>query len=124
MKYLLTAIDVANKMLGVDTIATNAAVDILVKKTEKQFCFDCLVDCEFSISAAGTFYIDWGNGTIETIKKTDISSTGLTGMSAQINGQYLYEIWPNATKSQVGSMYAGNDTLGDYDNIPNVWKEY
>ena len=46
----------------------------------------------------------------------------LTGSSAKINGQYLYDIWPNATVSQVGVMYRGVTKLSDYAEIPAVWK--
>ena len=45
--------------------------------------------------------------------------TSLTGPSARINGQYLYEIWPI-----VSSMYTytGSTGLSDYDQIPDGWK--
>lgn len=46
----------------------------------------------------------------------------LTGPSARINGKYLYEIWPDATRDQVAGMYSGATGLDDYDNIPDVWK--
>lgn len=45
----------------------------------------------------------------------------LTGPSAQINGQYLYEIWPDATYDQIGDMYYGATGLGDYNCIPSDW---
>lgn len=48
--------------------------------------------------------------------------TNLTGPSARINGKYLYEIWPDATRNQVNSMYYGATGLDDYDNIPSNWK--
>ena len=48
--------------------------------------------------------------------------TSLTGPSARINGQYLYEIWPDATTSQVGGMYYNATKLDDYSNIPSRWK--
>ena len=46
----------------------------------------------------------------------------LTGPSARINGQYLYEIWPNATSTQVGGMYRSATKLSDYSSIPSAWK--
>ena len=52
------------------------------------------------------------------------SCTSLTGPSARINGQYLYEIWPNATSYQVGDMYQNATGLSDYASIPTVWKQY
>jgi hypothetical protein len=48
--------------------------------------------------------------------------SGLTGESAKINGQYLYEIWPDATSSQVNDMYNGCSKLTDYSAMPTVWK--
>ena len=263
MKYLLTAVDVANEILNgekttdygntkfattqaVDTIATNQAVNTLIKQNKIEYKFSATIDLSryddnsgwvagmpvtefgFSISAAGTFYIDWGDGTVETIKKdnteyieythdygttdgvytvqiggratdysddmaaidftttlgphsyssqalTDINGSlgaifgtlpdgtqpkftgtfsyaqglqkiptnlfdgiygdlvdnmfvgtfeycgSLTGPSARINGQYLYEIWPDATEDQVGYMYAYSSDLSDFACIPVVW---
>ncbi len=268
MKYLLSAIDVANEMLNgepttygsgeyattiaADTVATNTAVDTLVKKTEKYvFQLEHYYEKEgwaglirnpehlLMISAAGTFYIDWGDGIEEVITKDtvgeqwfghnyetdgvysvriggratmysqeeDLSTvilsgdpdcltvlggfgdvvdcpfvlesisgclgcvfstlsdgsqprfintfevgyfinsipenlfagisgppassmfastfeycTGLTGPSARINWQYLYEIWPSAIVNDVGGMYYRDTGLSDYANIPSTWK--
>lgn len=41
---------------------------------------------------------------------------------ARMNGQYLYEIWPNATSSEVGGMYGDATKLSDYSSIPSAWK--
>ena len=104
MKYLLTAVDVANEILNgekttdygngefatlqvADTVATIQAVDTLVKQNKIEYKFFMDIDLSqygdndlgfatvtefgFDISAAGTFYIDWGDGTTETIKKAD-----------------------------------------------------
>ena len=89
MKYLLTAVDVANEilngekttdygngefatMVAADTVATDTAVETLVKKEEKyKFFITTTPDIDrfvFDIYAAGTFYVDWGDGTTE--KKT------------------------------------------------------
>ncbi|MFQ6744949.1 MAG: hypothetical protein ACLRFN_03175, partial [Alphaproteobacteria bacterium] len=99
MKYLLTAVDVANEILNgekttdygngefattqvADTVATNTAVDTLIEKEEK-YKFSLTInqtyyqsvkkttDFKFSIGAAGTFYVDWGDGTEETIVKNN-----------------------------------------------------
>ena len=48
--------------------------------------------------------------------------SGLTGASPKINGQYLYEIWPDATNAQVGVMYRGATGPTDYADIPSNWK--
>ncbi len=47
------------------------------------------------------------------------SCTSLTGPSARINGQYLYEIWPNGSNMYT---YTGSTGLSDYAQIPNQWK--
>ena len=99
MKYLLTAVDVANEILNgekttdygngefattqvADTVATNQAVDTLIEKEEK-YKFSLTInqthyqsvkkttDFKFSIGAAGTFSVDWGDGTEETIVKNN-----------------------------------------------------
>ena len=96
MKYLLTAIDVANEILNgekitdygngefatlqvADTTATNAAVETLIKKEQKhEFTLTTTSSTSsfsFSISAAGEFVVDWGDGTIETITKPDTTNT-------------------------------------------------
>ena len=97
MKYLLTAVDVANEILNgekttdygngefatlhaADIIATNQAVETLVKKIDKgpEFTLTTTPDTksfEFSISAAGEFVVDWGDGTVETITKPDTTYT-------------------------------------------------
>lgn len=46
----------------------------------------------------------------------------LTGNSAKINGEYLYNRWPNATSAQVGGMYMNDTRLTDYVSIPSAWK--
>lgn len=46
----------------------------------------------------------------------------LYGYSPQINGQYLYQIWPNATQDQVGDAFYKCQKLLDYKNIPTVWR--
>lgn len=95
MKYLLTAIDVANEilngekttdygngefatMVAADTVATDTAVETLVRKNEKYvFEFDSRYadsDTAFDIGAAGTFYVDWG-GIEQVIEKKDTAYT-------------------------------------------------
>ncbi|MBD5400772.1 hypothetical protein HDR61_03450, partial [bacterium] len=92
MKYLLTAVDRANKMLNdgvaitdygngeyattyaADTIASIDAVKRLVKMPTKFFVTTTgrpRVKFDIAISAAGTFFIDWGDGTSQVIIRTD-----------------------------------------------------
>ena len=47
------------------------------------------------------------------------SCTSLTGPSARINGQYLYEIWPDA--GYQGTYFRATG-LSDYDQIPSDWR--
>ena len=144
MKYLLTAIDVANQILNgekttdygngefatlqaVDTIATNQAVETLIKK-EIEYEFSVTIDIEkannnclifggeeemtsehgISLSAAGTFYIDWGDGTTETIKKTDTEPT--------------YHLHDYGTKSGVFTIRIGGKATdyNDDDFMPSI----
>ena len=250
MKYLLTAVDVANEILNgekttdygngefatlqvADTVATIQAVDTLIQKPIEYKFFLTTTSTNsfsFSISAAGKFYVDWGDGKRQTITKPDTTNTtyshtystrksytiklagqatayntststaaisfyvnysdtqskkiasidgslgaifgtlssdtnnqprfyrtfynaynmkgsipsdlfagisgapasrmfsqtfynctSLTGPSARINGQYLYEIWPSATLSHVDDMYSGATGLDDYLYIPVAW---
>lgn len=44
----------------------------------------------------------------------------LIGTSAKMNGEYLYNIWPDATYA--GGMYRGCTGLTDYADIPTAWK--
>ena len=105
MKYLLTAVDVANEILNgekttdygngefatlhaADTIATNQAVETLVRKidnitpapedAEYKFFLTTTPDTDsfsFRIIAAGEFYIDWGDGKTQLITKNDVEYT-------------------------------------------------
>ena len=47
------------------------------------------------------------------------SCSALTGPSAQTNGQYLYEIWPDAGYQ---GTYSDATGLSDYAQIPSRWK--
>ncbi|MBP3545361.1 MAG: hypothetical protein J6J82_03585 [Alphaproteobacteria bacterium] len=64
----------------------------------------------------------YGDLSKNTFSATFSACSGLTGPSAKINGQYLYEIWPDATTDQVGSMYSRATGLTDYADIPSNWK--
>ncbi|MFQ6744581.1 MAG: hypothetical protein ACLRFN_01200, partial [Alphaproteobacteria bacterium] len=50
--------------------------------------------------------------------------TSLTGPSARINGQYLYEIWPNLNFSYIHGPYYGCTGLSDYSTMPKEWRSY
>ena len=94
MKYLLSAIDVANHMLNgsattdygngefattqvADTDTVNTAVETLITdnggRNYKFFITTTsnTTSFSFSISAAGEFYVDWGDGTRNKITRTN-----------------------------------------------------
>ncbi|MBQ2844565.1 MAG: hypothetical protein IJE79_00935, partial [Alphaproteobacteria bacterium] len=106
MKYLLTAVDVANEILNgekttdygngefatlhaADTVATIQAVNTLVRKIDKGPEFTLTTTStnsfSFSISAAGEFVVDWGDGKTETITKPDTTNTTYTHDYATAN---------------------------------------
>lgn len=64
----------------------------------------------------------YGDAQSQMFSNTFSGCSGLTGQSARINGEYLYNIWPDATDAQVGKMYNGATGLSDYDSIPSIWK--
>ncbi|MBQ7055668.1 MAG: hypothetical protein IJN91_01915 [Alphaproteobacteria bacterium] len=147
MKYLLTAIDVANEILNgekttdygngefattqiADTVATNTAVETLVKKIDKgpEFTLTTTPDTnsfEFSISAAGEFVVDWGDGTVETITKPDTTNTtyshnystadeytiGLSGQATAYN---------TSTSTAAISFYVGSNTSAKETNVKKI----
>lgn len=101
MKYLLTAVDVANQIINgykttdwanseyatlqaADTVAANQAVKTLIKKVVEddsggEFWMvpaGTGTSFSFDISAAGNFVIDWGDGSVvDVINKTDTNNT-------------------------------------------------
>ena len=141
MKYLLTAVDVANEMLNgekttdygngefattvaADTIATDTAVDILISKVE-QYKLTMIVapssnywegndnnDFAFGIGAAGTFYVDWGDGAKEVIEKPDSTYVEYRHVYPA-DGEYQFRLNGLATqygsdKTFVACAYSGN----------------
>ena len=64
------------------------------------------------------------SGTAQTnmFYRTFYGDKKLTGYSVKLNGQYLYQIWPNATSAQVGGMYSSCNKLSDYRSIPSAWR--
>ena len=142
MKYLLTAVDVANEILNgekttdygngefatlqaADTVATIQAVETLVRKIDKgpEFTLTTTPDTSsfsFSISAAGEFVVDWGDGTVETITKPDTTDTTYThnydtantytiGLSGQATA-YNFSKYTAAISFRVGSNTSAKET--------------
>lgn len=63
-----------------------------------------------------------GSAQNQMFTETFYRNYALRGDSAKIGDKYLYEIWPDATKNQVGSMYMDATGLSDYADIPTIWK--
>ena len=126
MKYLLTAIDVANEklnggkttdygngeyatMAAVDTIATDTAVDTLVA-VHRDYKFIATVDVPiadyqlyFNINATGDFFIDWGDGSsIDSVTNTLVGTMSHTYTKP---GQY---------KVKLGGLATGVGEYGNY----------
>ena len=95
MEYLLSVVDYVNEQINgvqtsdyavderyatkqvADTVAAGFAIEKLIKHLGHQFEFIPAVtgkEFSFSISAAGTFLIDWGDGSdVQTIVRTDVT---------------------------------------------------
>lgn len=116
MKYLLTAVDAANRQLNkvrtsdyssgefatvvaVDTVAADMAVNDLVRPIQYHFTATTTETSEFSfkISAAGTFYIDWGDGTIEKIVRASAGTEDLYSHTYDVADVYNVGIGGRAT---------------------------
>ncbi len=147
MKYLLTAVDVANEMLNggattdygngefatlaaADTVATNTAVDTLVK-FEPKFTVQTIpvaTNFGFRLSAAGKFIVDWGDGTRETIVRPDTQPVTYTHTYAT-KGEYTIGMSGNATAyateldEELWDLPAAIsfDTAGTSSRIRNIW---
>ena len=91
MEYLLTVVDIANEYLNsekttnygtgeyatklaADTIATNTAIDTLVRGPFTMTTTPDTTSYSMTIGAAGTFVIDWGDGEIETIRNKPLGN--------------------------------------------------
>lgn len=70
----------------------------------------------------GVFGVLGGAAQSQMFSETFYRNYALTGPSAKSNGKYLYEIWPDATKAQVGKAYESATGLSDYADIPAQWK--
>ena len=135
MKYLLTVVDVANEMLNggkwtdygngeyatmiaADTVATDGAVDNLVKSIDWHFFIKTTDDTtgfSLKISTKGTFYVNWGDGTIETINKQDVENITYSHTYAE-SGAYDISIAGRATaysnvSKTAAISFAGNKKL-------------
>lgn len=136
MKYLLTAIDVANSKLNqielscygdsayatqnaADTDTVITAVDTLVQRAEFPFHFTPAVESNeymFTLTAVGKYVVDWGDGTGECIDKTDVNDQIISHTYASPAKNYRigfggkatgYIRWGNMAKSVI---YFGDES--------------
>ena len=143
MKYLLTAIDVANEILNgekttdygngefatlqaADTIATNQAVETLIQKPIEYKFFLTTTSTNsfsFSISAAGEFVVDWGDGTVETIIKPDTTDTTYSH-NYSTAGAYTISLGGQATAyntdKQTAAISFVDAVYGDFDSTGQI----
>ncbi|MBR5566862.1 MAG: hypothetical protein IKW09_02030 [Alphaproteobacteria bacterium] len=122
MEYLLRAIDVANYKLNgwqttnyvaseyattaaADTVAAQQAVNGLIKFIGFPFKLTTTETTDyfqFTISAKGTFYVNWGDGTEERINRTDTNEELYTHTYDEA-GEYTIELDGKATAYSNGS---------------------
>lgn len=146
MKYVLTAVDVANAMLNgaatsdwgnsqyatrqvADTVAVDTVVAGLIKVdavvpdepgedvydddvTSPEYPFaiglvDGTEEFTFLLSVRGDFVVDWGDGTVETISKPDVSEQVVS---------HRYDS-PGDYKVRIGGVATGYDTT----TYPSYW---
>ncbi|MBQ7056156.1 MAG: hypothetical protein IJN91_04475 [Alphaproteobacteria bacterium] len=136
MKYLLSAIDVANHMLNgsattdygngefattqvADTDTVNTAVETLVTdnggRNYKFFITTTsnTTSFSFSISAAGEFYVDWGDGTRNKITRTNTQNLGYSH-NYSTAGTYTIKIGGKATAYNTSTTYAAISFYANY----------
>lgn len=142
MKYLLTAVDVANEKLNgykttdyanseyatgqvVDTVAANQAVKTLIKKViEDETAGDFWVvpagtstSFSFKISAAGNYVIDWGDGSVvDVINKTDTNSTTYSHTYSNAASNYTVYVSGKATAYSTSDEVAAVSFAGTLSN--------
>lgn len=115
MKYLLTAVDSANSYLGTKSqygeseYATNRAASVnvsvdavrnLVVLSRHYFTVTTTsdtADFNFRITAAGKFFVDWGDGQIENVTKYDTGTAKTIAHTYAAPGVYEIRIGGAAT---------------------------
>lgn len=132
MKYLLTTIDAANSILNGEQItdygngeyATTVATDTvaaleMVRDHVRNYKFFATTTSDttsfsFTISASGVFHIDWGDGTRESYRKTNTTTTTYSHEYATA-GEYVIKIGGYAT-GYTASGWLGS-SISFYQNI-------
>ncbi len=140
MKYLMAAIDIANKKIGgsskvysgtsyatsyaVNKRTVDNAIKNLIKKP-RTFPFTATTTSDttkfsFTISATGEFWVDWGDGTaVETITKTDTTNQTISHTYTTA-GVYAVRIGGRATG--YASSYNESSAAISFKNNKNLAK--
>ena len=131
MKYLLTTIDAANSILngeqitdyGTSEYATTVATDTdatleMVRDHIRDYKFFATTTPDttsfsFAISASGVFHIDWGDGTRQSYRKTNMTATTYSHEYTDA-GEYVIKIGGYRTGGNSIS-FANNKNLGKID---------
>lgn len=115
MRYVLGMVDRANARFNIEThygtgpYATSAAAN----RTTANRAIESLVDkpsgypfiatttpntteFDFDLSASGTFYVDWGDGTVDTIEKNDVNKRSFSH-TYETAGTYVVKLGGRAT---------------------------
>ena len=115
MRYVLGMVDRANARFNIEThygtgpYATSAAAN----RTTANRAIEKLVDkpsgypfiatttpntteFDFDLSASGTFYVDWGDGTVDTIEKNDVNKRSFSH-TYETAGTYVVKLGGRAT---------------------------
>lgn len=115
MRYVLGMVDRANARFNIEThygtgpYATSAAAN----RTTANRAIEKLVDkpsgypfiatttpdapkFNFDLSASGTFYVDWGDGTVDTIEKNDVNKQSFSH-TYETAGTYVVKLGGRAT---------------------------
>ena len=139
MRYLLGMVDIANARLGAVTTSygtgeyatmgavskntADKAIKTLIQK-QIEFPFSTTVTIfsgkkyDFEISAAGTFYIDWGDGSApEKVVKNDTTKQNFSH-TYDANGTYTVKLGGRAT------AYSVNDAAVSFEEDYNTQDSY
>ena len=124
MKYLMQVVDAANKKLNgfilsdyandnkyasskiAGATAVKQAVDTLIQKIDPRFFFTPATTSQsygFKISAAGNYTIDWGDGTTDTIEKTDTTAKVYSHTYSDSANKYEITLTGKATEYSTDS---------------------
>ena len=119
-KYMLCVVDWVNEKINdgptsnycndteyatkqaIDTVATNYAIEKLIRREYIEFRpANSGTDFQFTLSASGKFKINWGDGVIEELEKTDTKETTISHNYADTDGNdassHLIKITGKAT---------------------------